>query len=142
MKDEDERITERLRKVRLKGPDPGLRERTLRAVREELSRERQPAGWRPWLARWRVELALVSGIAACLVLIPLLNGMAVPDGRDAPAVRTAEVERMVEQMEPLGMNGNLESYVRLRLAAAENARRREGSANYYETRRELEDWNL
>jgi hypothetical protein len=142
MKGEEERIAERLRRMRLKGPDPGLRQCTLHAVREELSREREPSGWMPWLARWRVELALGVGITACLVLIPFLNGTVVSDSRDVHPDQTAEVERMVEQMEQLGVNGDFEPYIRFRLAAAESARRREGSANYYETRRELEDWNL
>lgn len=139
MKDEEERITERLRGMRLEGPGPGLRERTLRAVREELSRGAEPTGWRPWVTRWRLELALAAGIAVCLVLIPLLNGMVVSHGRDVRAVQTAEVERMVEQ---LGINGNWEPYIRFHLAAAENARRQEGRTRYHETRRELSDWNL
>ena len=139
MKGEEERTTERLREMRLRDPDPSLRDRTMRAVREELSREREPTGWRPWLARWRVELALTAGIAVCLALIPMLNGLTVSDGRDADAVRMAEVERVVDE---LNINGGLEPYIRFRVAAAERARQPEGRTSYFEKQRELADWNL
>jgi len=139
MSGDEDRWTEEIRRLRLGGPDPALRERVLRAVRAELAGPARLPGWRQWLAQWRTEALMAAAIAICLCMLPWLGGGAHLEPRGAPGAADTAVEQMVDQLQ---INGGLRPYVRLRLAAAEQARRYEGRTGYHGTRTEFPDWDI
>ncbi len=116
MSEERERID--LRGLRLGRPSPALRPRTLGAVRAALAGRPDPApepmaGWR-W-REWRLEAALVAGIAACALLLPALGRP--PADLRPPLPVTAAVSDNEAVVDHLGLD-DLKPYLRLRQAIA------------------------
>jgi len=131
----DDRLQQRLRRLRIAEPDRALRERTLRAVRAELSRRVETAGWRLWLARWRTEVIMAAAVVVCLAVLPALR-YPVPALRPAPE-REAR-EEAARLAEGLGINGALRPYLESRLALVKSGGEK-GRYGYHESRRTLEE---
>lgn len=94
-------------------PDPALRQRTLRSVREALAQTPKPASrWHVW----RLEATLAGAIAACFLLLPILDRP--PAELRSPPAASPLPDSSETALELLDLDP-LEPYVRLRLALAQ-----------------------
>lgn len=111
----------------------------MRAVRAQLATKSAPAAWRTFPARWRVEMALAAGIIACLCVLPWLDRWD-PDRTSTEWHRQAA--RAEQVVKALGINGSLEPYLKLRLAAALSTRGESERTEYDERYGQFENWKL